>query len=53
MLNWTDQVRAGALNHGSGAPADPPSPNVEWAQYLNDDTGDRYVWTGSAWVLLA
>lgn len=51
MLDWIDNVRPGAINHGSGAPS--TDPGVLWAEYTDDDTGDCYVWNGSAWVQLA
>lgn len=49
MMHWTDQVQGDALSHGSGAPV--ATPSVDWARYLDTDTGDIYVYPpGGPWV---
>lgn len=48
MMQWSDQVQAGALSSGTGVPA--ADPGVLWGRYLRTTTGVIYVWNGSAWI---
>lgn len=49
MIQWTDDLRRGAVSHGSGAPSGDPGPL--YAVYLDTATGDVYTHVGGGtWV---